>query len=141
MSVLIFKFADKYHCSYLLNDIDKGLRVHFECIEPYIAHMYFTNANEEYIDVPKEYIRVYRHITNMDKVIQQTTNPLHKQMCNKMRMGYLNTYYLLHKNQEYEICYHSNNNDNGEQISTSLRLVPQQYWEIENHHLVGFKVH
>ena len=142
MSILSFNFRDKEHCSY---EVIKGIRVHFECVEPNIAHMYFTNSKEEYIDVPKESVAIYKYITVTDKVIHQITDPLLEHMHNKKRTGYLYTYYLLNKNEEYEICYKYakgyNKYNNIELFFKSMRLVPQHSWEMVNHQWIDFKVH
>lgn len=142
MSTLSFHFYEKEHCSY---HVDEGIRMHFECVEPNIAHMYFTNAEGHYIDVPKTHVTVVRHITDTEKVKIEVTDPLLEQMRHKKRIGYLYTYYLLNKNEEYEICYkytvgYRKYND-GDHFFTSIRLVPQQPWKMVNHQLIDYKKH
>jgi hypothetical protein len=144
MSTLRFNFTEREHCSF---EVNKGMRIHFECVELNIAHMYFTNAAGEYIDVPKDSVTVYKYFTDTDKVIINVTDPLLEQMRNtKTRMGYLYSYYLLNKNEEYEICNkysqgYKKYNDAGDLFFTSLRLIPHSCWKMANHQLIDFKVH
>ena len=133
MTTIHFNYVENEHCSYELN---KGIRIHFECVEPYTAHMYFTNAQGHYMDVPKTLFKVYRHITENDKVIHEVTDPLFEQMRHKKRTGYLYTYYLLNHNEEYELCY-----DDGDYFLTTMRLVPQPCLKMVNHLLVDYKKH
>jgi len=138
-----FNYVENEHCSY---ELYKGIRIHFECLEPNTAHIYFTNAEGYYIDVPWVNVKVYRHITDTDKVIHEVTDPLLEQMRSKKRTGYLYTYYLLNKNEEYEICckhtvmgftlYNEPNH-----FLTTMRIVPQHCFKIMNHRLVDYKKH
>ena len=191
MSILRFSFGEKEHCSYGVNKL--GMRAHFECVEPHIAHMYFTNAKGEYMDIPQNDVHVYRHIGGTNKVIHPVTDPLLEQIRNKnktSRTGYLYTYYVLNQNEEYEIGFkYITSSDASTSLMTSLRssiargdarafddssndwsgggkppttnceggrkatepvwddfinilkLVPQNCWKIENHHLVNSMVH
>ena len=143
MTTLLFNFSEKEHCSY---EIIKGLRIHFECMEPNIAHMYFTDAEEDYIDVPKNNVSVLRHITEKGGMILEVTDPLHEEMNNKKRIKYLHTYYVLNKYEEYEICYRykkcdQNYKNSIDQFFTSIRLVPQHPWKMVNLQLTDYKKH
>ena len=143
MTTLLFNFSEKEHCSY---EIIKGLRIHFECMEPNIAHMYFTDAEEDYIDVPKNNVSVLRHITEKGGMILEVTDPLHEEMNNKKRIKYLHTYYVLNKYEEYEICYRYKKGDQNyknsiDQFFTSIRLVPQHPWKMVNLQLTDYKKH
>jgi hypothetical protein len=126
MATIHFNYIENEHCSY---EIINGLRIHFECVEPNTAHMYFTNAEGNYIDVPYGLFKVYRHIKDTDKVIHKMADPLLEQMHNKKRTGYLYTYYLLNQNEEYEMCWKytfmgQKGIDDGDYFRTVMRLVP-----------------
>ena len=142
MTTLHFNFYEKEHCSY---EVIKGIRIHFECVEPNIAHMYFTNTEGEYIDVPQMSVTVFKHITDTDKVTIEVTDPFIEQARHKKRTGYLYTYYLLNKNEEYEICYkyktgYKKYNNDG-QFFTSIRLIPQHPWKMVSLQLLDYKKH
>ncbi len=143
MTTVHFNYIENEHCSYELN---KGIRIHFECVEPNTAHMYFTNAEGNYIDVPYGLFKVYRHITDMDKVIHKMNDPLLEQMGNKKRTGYLYTYYLLNQNEEYEMCWKytligQKGIDDGDYFRTVMRLVPQPCLKMVSYRLVDYKKH
>lgn len=108
--------------------------------------MYFTNTEGLYIDVPYGLVEVYRHITDMDRVIHKMTDPLLEQMRNKKRTGYLYTYYLLNQNEEYEIFYKysfmgQKGIDDGDYFRTVMRLVPQPCLKMVSRRLVDYKKH
>jgi hypothetical protein len=143
MTTVLFNFYEKEHCSYELN---KGIRIHFECVEPNTAHMYFTNVEGNYIDVPYGFFKVYRNITDTDKVNHKMTDPLLEQIGNKKRTGYLYTYYLLNQNEEYEIFYKysfmgQKGVDDGDYFRTVMRIVPQHCLKMVSYRLVDYKKH
>ena len=142
MTTLLFNFYEKEHCSC---EVIKGIRIHFECMEPNIAHMYFTNAEGEYIDVPNNDVIVLRHFTEKGGFILEVTDPLLDQMNNSKRMRYFYTYYVLNKNEEYEIRYRYKKGSDrfiiNDQFFTSIRLVPQNPWKMVNLQLTDYKKH
>jgi hypothetical protein len=144
MTTLLFNFSEKEHCSY---EIIKGLRIHFECVEPNIAHMYFTNAEEDYIDVPKNNVSVLKHIPCIPRgTILEVTDPLLEPWNNKKRMRYFHSYYILNKFEEYEICYkykksNQKYTNSVDSFFTSIRLVPQHPWKMVNLQLTDYKKH
>ena len=126
----LFNCVGNVHMSY---EINTHFRIHFESIDLFVTHMYFTNGDGEYVDVPKTLVTVYTVEPNgVELKIHNVTDPLIAHMQNKSRMGYLHSYYVLDENQKYDIHVFS---------KLALRLEPQRGWKLINHSFTDYVKH
>jgi len=141
------------HCSYRVRP---NLTLHFEFIEDSVAHMYFTNDNDYYVNVP-ENIVVYKYgqdsknpttksaghcearpndfWDNENKMIKcrlEVTFPKQIKLPSITRtiLTYATTYYSLHTLRKYDICYDD---------SIVLSIEPQYCWKFVNYKLTDYK--
>jgi hypothetical protein len=124
-------FNTDEHCSYRVRP---NLTLHFEFIEDSVAHMYFTNDDDYYVNVP-ENIVVYKFGDNENKMIKgrvEVIFPKRIQLPNILRTvtTFTTTYYSLHTMRKYEICYDD---------STVLSIEPQYCWKFVNYKLTDYK--
>ena len=131
MSTVKINFNTDEHCSYRVRP---DLTLHFEFIEDSVAHMYFTNDDDYYINIP-ENIVVYKYGDNENKMIKgrvEVIFPKRIQLPNISRamITYTTTYYSLHTMRKYDICYDD---------STVLSIEPQYCWKFVNYKLTDYK--
>ena len=131
MSTAKINFNTDEHCSYRVRP---NLTLHFEFIEDSVAHMYFTDDDDYYINVP-ENIVVYKYGDNENKMIKgrvEVIFPKRIQLPNISRamITYTTTYYSLHTMRKYDICYDD---------STVLSIEPQYCWKFVNYKLTDYK--
>ena len=131
MSTAKINFNTDEHCSYRVRP---NLILHFQFIEDSLAHMYFTNDDDYYVNVP-ENIVVYKYSDIENKIIKgeiEVTFPKRIQLPNISRamVIYTTTYYTLNTMRKYDICY-----DN----TVVLSIEPQYCWKFVNYKLTDYK--
>jgi hypothetical protein len=131
MSTAKINFNTDEHCSYR---VCPNLTLHFQFIEDSVAHMYFTNDEDYYVNVP-ENIVVYKYSDIENKIIKgeiEVTFPKRIQLPNISRaiITYTTTYYTLNTMRKYDICY-----DN----TVVLSIEPQYCWKFVNYKLTDYK--
>jgi hypothetical protein len=127
MATTTFGHIEKKHISY---EINTKFRMHFESINPLIAHMYVMNSDGNYVDVPQTLITVYTcEPDGVTQNVHKITDPVIEQLRNKSRMGYLHSYYVLDKNIKYDIHVLG---------TIALRLEPQFEWKLINYQLTDY---
>jgi len=131
MSTAKINFNTDEHCSYRVRP---NLTLHFEFIDDSVAHMYFTNDDDYYVNVP-ENIVVYKFEDNENKMIKcrlEVTFPKQIKLPSITRtiLTYATTYYSLHTMRKYDICYDD---------TTVLSIEPQYCWKFVNYKLTDYK--
>lgn len=136
MSTAHFSFDKNEYCSYNVFD---NLIIHFECMnDGFIrendtskeTHMYFTDDNGHYINVPNNIV-VYKLGQTKSSVEITVPKPITVPIRTRKITTYTTTYYSLYSTEHYEI--HCND-------SPILCIEPLQYcWKFVNYKLTDFK--